>query len=233
MSDIEFSSEMDVELVDHMGSDKSVIQAAKVSTLNDQNETTDEYRFIKFLMHGRHMSPFEHCVATFRIDAPIFAWREFMRHRTLSFNESSGRYTEMRPKFYVTDEHRPLVQTGKAGEYTFVEGSDDQKESAQFYLEAASRSAWHAYQELLDNGVAKEVARMVLPVNIYSTAYVTGKLRNWLQFLSLRTHQENAMMFPSYPQLEIEMVADQIEDQLWELYHKTMTAWNNEGRVGL
>ena len=73
---------------------------------------------------------------------------------------------------------------------------------------------------------------MVLPVNIYSTAYVTGKLRNWLQFLSLRTHQENAL-FPSYPQREIEMVADQIEDQLWELYPNTMTAWNNEGRVGL
>ena len=232
MYDIKFSSEMDVELVDHMGSDKSVIRAAKVSTLNDQNETTDEYRFIKFLMHGRHMSPFEHCVATFRIDAPIFVWREFMRHRTLSFNEQSGRYTEMRPKFYVTDEHRPLVQTGKAGEYTFVEGSDDQKDVTQLYISDVSISAWTHYQGLLEHGVAKEVARMVLPVNIYSTAYVTGKLRNWLQFLSLRTHQANAL-FPSYPQREIEMVADQIEDQLWELYPNTMTAWNNEGRVGL
>ena len=232
MSDIELSSKMDVELVDHMGSDKSVIRAAKVSTLNDQNETTDEYRFIKFLMHGRHMSPFEHCVATFRIDAPIFVWREFMRHRTFSFNESSGRYTEMRPKFYTPGDLRPLVQTGKAGEYTFTEGSYGQKGITQLYLSDISSIAWAHYQGLLEHGVAKEVARMVLPVNIYSTAYVTGKLRNWLQFLSLRTHQENAL-FPSYPQREIEMVADQIEDQLWERFPKTMTAWNNEGRVGL
>ena len=232
MSDIEFSSKMDVELVDHMGSDKSVIRAAKVSTLNDQNETTDEYRFIKFLMHGRHMSPFEHCVATFRIDAPIFVWREFMRHRTFSFNEQSGRYTEMRPKFYTPGDLRPLVQTGKAGEYTFIEGSYGQKGITHIYLSDISSIAWHHYQGLLERGVAKEVARMVLPVNVYSTAYVTGKLRNWLQFLSLRTHQANAL-FPSYPQREIEMVADQIEDQLWELYPNTMTAWNNEGRVGL
>lgn len=232
MSDIEFSSEMDVELVDHMGSDKSIIRAAKVSTLNDQNETTDEYRFIEFLMKGRHMSPFEHCVATFRVDAPIFVWREFMRHRTLSFNEQSGRYTEMRPKFYTPDSLRPLVQTGKAGEYTFIEGSDDQKAAAQICIGDSSISAWYYYRELLEHGVAKEVARMVLPVNIYSTAYVTGKLRNWLQFLSLRTHQENAM-FPSFPQREIEMVADQIEDHLWRLYPKTVNAWNNEGRVGL
>ena len=232
MSDITFSSEMDVELVDHMGSDKSVIRAAKVSTLSDQNETTDEYRFIKFLMHGRHMSPFEHCVATFRIDAPIFVWREFLRHRTLSANEQSGRYTEMRPKFYVTDEHRPLVQTGKAGEYTFTEGSDDQKDVTQLYISDSSIIAWTHYQGLLDHGIAKEVARMVLPVNIYSTAYVTGKLRNWLQFLSLRTNQKNGM-FPSYPQNEIEMVADKIEDELWELYRYTMLSWNEEGRVGL
>ena len=232
MADIELSSKMDVELVDHMGSDQSVIRAAKVSTLNDQNETTDEYRFIKFLMHGRHMSPFEHCVATFRIDAPIFVWREFMRHRTFSFNEQSGRYTEMRPKFYTPGDLRPLVQTGKAGEYTFTEGSDDQKEVTQLYLSGTSIIAWRRYQELLDHDIAKEVARMVLPVNIYSTAYVTGKLRNWLQFLSLRTNQSNAM-FPSYPQREIEMVADQIEDHLWRLYPNTMTAWNNEGRVGL
>ena len=232
MSDIEFSSTMDVELVDHMGSDKSVIRAAKVSTLNDQNETTDEYRFIKFLMHGRHMSPFEHCVATFRIDAPIFVWREFMRHRTFSFNEQSGRYTEMRPKFYTPDDQRPLVQTGKAGEYTFTEGSDDQKDITQLYISDSSIIAWTHYQGLLGIGVAKEVARMVLPVNIYSTAYVAGKMRTWLQFLSLRTHQKNAM-FPSYPQREIEMVADQIEDHLWRLYPKTVNAWNNEGRVGL
>lgn len=232
MSNIEFSSEMNVDLVDHMGSDKSVIRAAKVSTLNDQNETTDEYRFINFLMHGRHMSPFEHCVATFRIDAPIFVWREFMRHRTLSFNEQSGRYTEMRPKFYTPDEQRPLVQTGKAGEYTFTEGSDDQKDVTQLYISDVSISAWHCYRGLLDNGVAKEVARMVLPVNIYSTAYVTGKLRNWMQFLSLRTNQKNGI-FPSYPQNEIEMVADKIEDELWELYPYTMLSWNNEGRVGL
>lgn len=232
MPDIEFSSEMNVDLVDHMGSDKSVIRAAKVSTLNDQNETTDEYRFIKFLMHGRHMSPFEHCVATFRIDAPIFVWRELVRHRTLNLNEQSGRYTEMRPKFYTPGDLRPLVQTGKAGEYTFTEGSDEQKEVTQLYISDASINAWTHYQGLLEHGVAKEVARMVLPVNIYSTAYVTGKLRNWLQFLSLRTHQANAL-FPSYPQREIEMVADQIEDQLWELYPNTMTAWNEEGRVGL
>ena len=227
-----FSSDMDVELIDHMGDESTIIRSAKVSTLKDQVDTANSAKFIDFLMEGRHMSPFEHNTVTFRIDAPIFVWREFMRHRTFSYNEQSGRYTEMRPKFYVPDLERPLVQVGKTGEYQFVEGTETQKLATHMQLTYIAAEAWDCYQEMLIEGIAKEVARMALPVNIYSTAYVTGNLRNWLKFLSLRT-TDGLATYPSYPQREIEMVAEQLEEQLTSLYPNVMESWSTRGRVGL
>ena len=223
---------MDVELIDHMGDESTIIRSAKVSTLKDQVDTANPAKFIDFLMEGRHMSPFEHNAITFRIDAPIFVWREFMRHRTFSYNEQSGRYTEMRPKFYLPDSERPIVQIGKTGEYKFIDGTEAQLIRMTVRMTSASSEAWDCYQDMLEGGIAKEVARMALPVNIYSTAYVTGNLRNWLKFLSLRT-TDGLATYPSYPQREIEMVAEQIEEQLTALYPNVLNSWNSQGRVGL
>ena len=236
MSDITFRSDMTVHFLDFMGSDDSVIRAAKVSTMTDT--TVDEMsdagkeKFIDFLVANRHGSPFEHVYLTFRIEAPIFVWREFQRHRMAAYNESSGRYTELKPVFYVPDPDRNLVQVGKPGEYLFTQGDHSQVRAVKFTVQDASVDAYEQYQYLLDSGIAREVARMVLPLNIYSTAYVTMNLRSLTNFLSLRRNVEG-QTFPSFPQREIEMVAEQMEEHANSVAPITLDAFRRNGRVGL
>ena len=236
MSDITFRSDMTVDLIDSMGNDDSVIRAAKVSTMTDTtvNEMSDagKEKFIDFLVANRHGSPVEHVLFTFRIEAPIFVWREFMRHRMASYNEESGRYTELKPVFYIPDENRNLVQVGKPGEYLFTAGNDTQTRGTSFVLWDASVAAYDEYQFLLSRGIAREVARMVLPLNIYSTAYVTMNLRSLTNFLSLRRNVEG-QTFPSFPQREIEMVAEQMEEHADSIAPITLDAFRRNGRVGL
>ena len=236
MSDIAYRSDMTVDLIDSMGNDDSVIRAAKVSTMTDT--TVDEMsipgkeKFIDFLVANRHGSPFEHVLFTFRIEAPIFVWREFMRHRVASYNEESGRYTELKPVFYVPDEDRNLVQVGKPGEYTFIQGDHTQRRSTKFTLRDTSEFAYDGYQYLLDRGIAREVARMVLPLNIYSTAYVTMNLRSLTNFLALRRNVEGQTV-PSFPQREIEMVAELMEQHANSIAPITLRAFRRNGRVAL
>lgn len=236
MSDITFRSDMTVDLIDSMGNDDSVIRAAKVSTMTDT--TVDEMsdagkeKFIDFLVANRHGSPFEHVVFTFRIEAPIFVWREFMRHRVASYSEQSARYTELKPVFYMPDADRNLVQVGKPGEYVFTQGDPTQVQSTEAILSTSSVDAYDAYQLLLKRGIAREVARMVLPLNIYSTAYVTMNLRSLTNFLSLRRNVEG-QTYPSFPQREIEMVAEQMEKHADSVAPITLDAFRRNGRVGL
>ena len=236
MSDITFRSDMTVDLIDSMGNDDSVIRAAKVSTMTDA--TVDEMsdagkgKFIDFLVANRHGSPFEHVVFTFRIEAPIFVWREFMRHRMASYNEESGRYTELKPVFYIPDENRNLVQVGKPGEYAFTQGDPLQVRATDAILRTCSVEADADYRSLLKRGIAREVARMVLPLNIYSTAYVTMNLRSLTNFLSLRRNVEGQTV-PSFPQREIEMVAELMEQHANSIVPITLDAFRRNGRVAL
>ena len=236
MSDITFRSDMTVDLIDSMGNDDSVIRSAKVSTMTDTTvdamSAAGKEKFIDFLVANRHGSPFEHVLFTFRIEAPIFVWREFQRHRMASYSESSGRYTELKPVFYVPDEDRNLVQVGKPGEYVFTQGDRTQRRSAKLTLQDTSEFTYDEYQYLLDRGVAREVARMVLPLNIYSTAYVTMNLRSLTNFLSLRRNVEG-QTFPSFPQREIEMVAEQMEKHADSVAPMALDAFRRNGRVGL
>ena len=236
MPDITFRSDMTVDLIDSMGNDDSVIRAAKVSTMTDA--TVDEMsdagkgKFIDFLVANRHGSPFEHVVFTFRIEAPIFVWREFMRHRMASYNEESGRYTELKPVFYIPDENRNLVQVGKPGEYAFTQGDPLQVRATDAILRTCSVEADADYRSLLKRGIAREVARMVLPLNIYSTAYVTMNLRSLTNFLSLRRNVEGQTV-PSFPQREIEMVAELMEQHANSIVPITLDAFRRNGRVAL
>lgn len=229
---IQFRTDFDVELIDSMGSDQLICKAARVSTLGAASIDSEESAgLINFLMKNRHGTPFEHSSMTFRICAPIFVWREFMRHRIgFSYNEQSGRYMELSPVFYVPDEDRPLVQTGKAGHYEFTPGSSAQLRMTQLYLRESYESAWIAYQQMLAADVAKEVARMCLPLAIYSTAYVTCNARSMMSFLTLRTKHEDSL-FPSYPMREINAVADQMEIIFALLFPSTHAAFVNSRRV--
>ena len=182
-------------------------------------------------MRDRHGSPFEHNSMTFYVQAPIFVFREFMRHRIASYNEESGRYRELRPVFYVPGPDRNLVQVGKAGAYEFLPGTPEQTELTDVATrEAIATEAYESYQRMLDAGIAREVARIVLPLNIYSSMYVTMNARSLMNFLSLRTKREGTH-FPSFPQREIEMVAEKMEHIWTDLMPFTYAAFNGNGRV--
>lgn len=194
-------------------------------------ETNEAQGLINFLMRNRHGSPFEHGAMTFRIKTQIFTWREFMRHRIgFSYNEQSGRYMEMIPEFYRPGPDRPLVQEGKPGEYILVKGTYHQETAVNAIFSTLCKRAWDDYQILLKRGIAKEVARMILPVGTFSTAYVTCNPRSMMSFLSLRTKNETST-FPSYPQYEIAEVAGKMEAIFAELYPMTYKAFQESGRV--
>ena len=237
--EITFRSDVTVELVRHSASDSDVLFAARVSTQGEQTlesassgeEATGRDRgLINYLMRDRHGSPFEHNSMTFYVQAPIFVFREFMRHRIASYNEESGRYRELRPVFYVPGPDRRLVQVGKPGAYEFEPGTPEQLALTRNEIESVCREAYASYQRMLEAGVAREVARAVLPVTLYSSMYVTMNARSLMNFLSLRTKREGTF-FPSFPQREIEMVAEKME-AFWEpLMPMTAEAFTKNGRV--
>lgn len=235
LEDFRFFTEPTVEVVDVLGNDLTVARAAWVSTMGERvQEEADAARvegLIEFLAKNRHGSPFEHGAMTFRVTAPIFVWREHHRHRMASYNEESGRYSVLKPHFYVPGVDRPLVQQGKAGAYEYVPGDARQVQMTRDVLEVAAFKSYSYYVSLLDEGIAREVARMCLPVNTMSTCYVTMNLRALMNFLSLRTLPQPESLFPSYPQREIAMVADEYEAAFKTHFPKTHSAFVKSGRI--
>ena len=234
--EIIFRDDMTVELVKSSASDADVIWAARVSTagettLEKVGESSErDAGLINYLARERHGSPFEHTSMTFFISAPIFVFREFMRHRIASYNEESGRYRELRPVFYIPNKDRKLVQVGKTGAYTFVDGTPEQLDITVNAIKETCIIAYENYQKILASGVAREVARAVLPVTLYSSMYVTMNARALMNFLSLRTSSEGSH-FPSYPQREIEMVAEKMEKHFAQLMPMTYEAFQKSGRI--
>ncbi|UQN15960.1 FAD-dependent thymidylate synthase [Gulosibacter sp. ACHW.36C] len=238
--EIEFRSDVTVELVRAQATDRDVLFAARVSTVGEQSldsatgDTAElakrDRGLINYLMRDRHGTPFEHNSLTFYVQAPLFVFREFQRHRMASYNEESGRYRELRPVFYVPAAERNLRQEGRPGKYEFFPGSAEQVDLVQTEVRTQSEAAYASYQRMLDAGVAREVARTVLPLNIYSSMYVTMNARSLMNFLSLRRKAEGST-FPSFPQREIEMCAEKMED-LWS-QHMPVTAevFQANGRV--
>ncbi|MDB1089734.1 FAD-dependent thymidylate synthase [Streptomyces sp. ACA25] len=232
-----FRSDVTVELVKHSATDTDVLWAARVSTAGElsldelDKDPARSKGLINFLMRDRHGSPFEHNSMTFFVSAPIFVFREFHRHRAgWSYNEESGRYRELKPVFYLPDADRKLVQQGRPGKYEFVAGPPEQHETVTTTMEASYRQAYEAYQEMLAAGVAREVARAVLPVGLFSSMYATCNARSLMHFLGLRTEHEQARV-PSFPQREIAMVAEKMEAEWARLMPLTHAAFNANGRI--
>jgi len=227
---------MTVELVKASASDADVIWAARVSTAGEQSleevgeDPARSAGLINYLARERHGSPFEHTSMTFFVSAPIFVFREFMRHRIASYNEESGRYRELQPVFYVPNKDRKLVQVGKTGAYTFEDGTQEQFDLTVKAMKESYVFVYERYQKMLEAGVAREVARAVLPVALYSSMYVTMNARALMNFLSLRTSREGSH-FPSYPQREIEMVAEKMEEHFATLMPLTYGAFQKSGRI--
>lgn len=226
---IEYSSDIYVKLVRSMASDDMVIQAAQVSSKGENNPDTVPERLINALLKGRHGSPFEHTAFTFFIEAPIFVFREWQRHRISSFNEMSGRYTELKPKFYSPSVERGVINVGTKMKPVFVNHLEAAMD-IQAILNHQSSTAWEHYQYMLNAGIANEVARMALPVNVYSQMYWTVNARSLMNFLSLRVESDDST-FRSYPQYEIDVAARKVERNFQEKMPLTHKAFVQNGRV--
>lgn len=187
----------ELTLVDFMGSDLSVVQGARISNgaaMPDWRGAPDE-KLIRFLAKNGHMSPFEHAVFKFYVKAPIFVVREWQRHRTFSYNERSGRYKEFDAEFYYPAGWRkPDPQNKQSSVYT---GANEVFDA--LYSVSVLRS-FKEYKRLLDEGVAREMARMVLPLSLYTEFIVTGNFRNWMHFLELRNTHEAQYEIRAYAQ---------------------------------
>ena len=178
-----------VELVASMGSDQTVVDAARVSVSGPGVKLVrKDEKLIKYLATNKHYSPFEHVAFTFRVKAPIFVIRQWFRHRTWAYSEQSARYGEMVDEFYLPEISRYQAQS-KDNKQASGDGLDcaTQVTLAQT-LEVNTKQAYANYEWALKEGLARETARLMLPVNLYSTFYGTVNLRNLAAFLQLRIH---------------------------------------------
>ena len=180
-----FRSDMGVTLIDHMGSDRMVAEAARVSTLGLDNNREKYVGLVRALMRDKHWSPFMHPQMTIAFEVPLFVRSQLVTHYSLARSEFSMRYSEARPEFWVPTEDRPLVQVGKALDYRREMGTEAQMMFTMRCLKDAYDN-WLAYSEMIDRGIAPEVARAILPQSTYTTLWLTGNLRSWLSFLDNR-----------------------------------------------
>ena len=174
-----------------LASDLAVVNGARVSFNQESDELSErDEGLIRFLIRERHGSPFEHGYFRFLVKAPLFVVREHHRHRAgHSYNEWSGRYAKMDAEFYVPENVR--TQIGKPGAYSFEPVDEATRESTQREIEENAERAFEAYERMLALGVAKEVARAVLPLSTYTKYYWSCNPRSLMHFCGLRNH-ENA-----------------------------------------
>lgn len=192
-----------VRYIDHLGTDQRIVEAARVSYGGASKGEEADKKLMEYLFKNRHTSPFEQCNITFNIKMPIFVMRQFVRHRTFRLNEWSGRYSELKDEFYVPEIwRRQNTQGNKQGSVPDVAELWNAYNSR--LLVFAYNKAYETYENLLANGVAKELARIVLPVGIYTEIYVNCDLHNLIHFFNLRTD--------SHAQKEIQDVA-------WAMLH--------------
>jgi thymidylate synthase (FAD) len=213
-----------VRLDDAMASDLSVVNSARVSfgRRKDVMEEADE-GLIRFLMRDRHGTPFEHNAFRFHIRTPIFVAREWFRHRVGSFNEFSMRYAKATDDFYVPEPDDVRSQVGKPGSYTFEPVTDELAEQARDELRAVYEAAFAAYERLVEAGVARELARAVMPVGAYTEFFWTVNARALMNFLSLRSAEA--------AQREIRLYAEACETFLAERMPVTYAAFVESGRT--
>jgi thymidylate synthase (FAD) len=172
-----------------LASDLAVVNGARVSFNQASDEMGDkDAGLIRFLMRESHGSPFEHGYFRFVVKAPLVVVREHHRHRAgHSYNEWSGRYSKIEPEFYVPENVR--TQVGKPGSYSFEPVDDEVRENVQREIEDNATRAFQAYERMLEQGVAKEVARAVLPLSTYTKYYWSCNPRSLMHFCSLRNHE--------------------------------------------
>lgn len=205
-----------VRLEDRMGGDQSVVRAARVSYGSEAKTPEDDRRLIRYLLEHEHGTPFEHNAFTFHVKAPIFVARQWFRHRIgQSYNEVSMRYREAKDEFYVPTKWRAQAKDNKQGS---VAGDLDH-EAHTTMLQDANEGCMVYYRTMIAGGVAKEMARMVLPTGLYTEWYWTVNARSLMAFIKLRSE--------AHAQWEIR----QYSNALWALFSVAMP-WTAEAFLG-
>jgi thymidylate synthase (FAD) len=213
-----------VRLDDAMASDLSVVNAARVSFARRKEEMDEsDEGLIRFLMRDRHGTPFEHNAFRFHIRCPLFVAREWFRHRVGSFNEFSMRYAKATDEFYVPEPDDVRSQVGKPGAYSFEPVDAELAETTREELRAVYEHAFETYERLVEQGVARELARAVLPVGAYTEFYWTLNARSLMNFISLRAAET--------AQREIRRYADACERFLAEKMPVTHSAFVENQRT--
>ena len=208
-----------VGLVDHMGSDAAIVEAARVSYQTGTKATRTDQALIRYLMRHKHTSPLEMCEVKLHIRAPIFVLRQWIRHRTASVNEESGRYSEIREMFFSPALGDLAPQSldnkqGREGEFPL-----HKQKAIRNVIEANNEYSFASYKTLLGEDLARELARITLPLTAYSSLYWKIDLHNLLHFLTLRTD--------SHAQKEIRDYANAILDIIRPLFPYAVEAWED------
>jgi thymidylate synthase (FAD) len=213
-----------VRLDDAMASDLSVVNGARVSFARHKTEMDEsDEGLIRFLMRERHASPFEHSVFRFHVRAPLFVAREWFRHRFSSFNEFSMRYAKATDDFYLPEPEDVRSQVGKPGAYSFEPVEPELAETAREELRSVYEEAYSTYTRLVDLGIARELARLVMPMGAYTEFYWTVNARSLMNFVSLRAAES--------AQREIRRYAEACERFFAEKMPVTHAAFVASGRV--
>lgn len=213
-----------VRLANHMANDLFVVNSARVSFAKQSDSVGDaEVGLINFLMREKHGTPFEHNAFMFHVKCPIFVAREWFRHRVGSFNELSARYTFIEDEFYVPRKEDVREQIGKPGSYSFKRIEDGREDFAVSIISEMNELAYNKYRLLIEKGIAKELARSVLPVSMYTQFYWTVNARSLMNFLQLRTSQ--------HAQLEIRQYAAEVEKLFEQTMPITYSAWINNDKI--
>lgn len=204
-----------VRYIDHFGSDQRIVETARISYKSPSKGEDQDKRLLHYLYRNRHTSPFEACNVTFNIKMPIFCMRQFVRHRTLRLNEQSGRYSEFAEEFYTPDVWRMRDTKNKQGSLPVADDEWWHEGNTRIAAESFKQS-YAAYQDLLARGVAKEMARIVLPVALFTEIYVNVDVHNLMHFLNLRQD--------GHAQSEIREIADGMAEIAEQLFPWTFEA---------
>lgn len=197
-----------VRLVEHMGSDLSIVRNARVSYDAEWRAGEDEgkdAKLLNYLIKNKHTSPFESCVFTFEVKAPIFVLRQWHRHRTWSFNEISARYAELPEEYYVPELDQITTQSA-TNKQMRTEEQNPQASMIATLIYGQNRLAFGAYKELIEKGCPRELARTVLPVGTYSHMFATVDLHNLMHFLKLRLHSHSQYEIRVYAQAMLDLI---------------------------
>lgn len=208
-------SKIEVNYIDHMGNDLTVVNSARVSFYKQKDVLDDkDTKLINYLAEHQHMTPFEHCTLTILVKCPLYIRSQIHRHRTFAYNEVSRRYTSENLEFYQPDSFRIQHTTSKQCSDGEVDSVTEM--SAKVISQRIENECLKAYNQLIDMGVARELARGLLPQSLMTEFYMTGNLRNWVHFLKLR--------MDSHAQKEVQDVAQPIMKILMEKFPQSTTA---------